>query len=86
MVAVGLDVPEALLTDLGLAADMEEAASREIGGTWLRGKGSLGLIVPSRVIPLERNVVLNPAHSDMALVSIVLTERFRFDPRLTPPQ
>lgn len=44
---------------------------------------SLALIVPSRVIPLERNVLLNPRHPAMAEVTVALTEPFVFDDRLS---
>src|SRR5580658_4834616 len=35
--------------------------TRPLGTTWLSGKRSVALVVPSVVIPLERNVLLNPA-------------------------
>jgi len=43
---------------------------------------TLALSVPSRVIPLERNVLLNPRHPAMAEVKVALTEPFVFDDRL----
>ena len=43
---------------------------------------SLSLAAPSVIVPQERNIMLNPAHPDMALVSIVKVEEFRLDERL----
>ena len=39
--------------------------------------------VPSRVIPLELNVLLNPRHPAMAEVNVALTQPFVFDDRPT---
>ena len=44
---------------------------------------SVALSVPSRVIPLERNVLLNPRHPAMAEVKVALSEPFVFDDRLS---
>jgi RES domain-containing protein len=83
LVAVGLDMPDALVGDPSLSATLAEDESRAIGDDWLRVRSSLGLIVPSRVIPLERNIVLNPFHPNTADVSVTRTEPFEFDDRLT---
>ncbi len=55
---------------------------REIGDAWLTQKQHLVLTAPSFVVPQERNVMINPAHSMMNLVRIDAIEPFRFDPRL----
>lgn len=83
LVAVALEVPDALLIDPGLSATLAEAESRALGDEWLRSGSSIGLIVPSRVIPLERNIILNPRHPDVATVNVARTEPFVFDDRLT---
>jgi len=82
MVAVALEVADAHTHDPTLPADMEEPQTRAIGDAWLREGLGLGLVVPSRVIRLERNVVLNPRHPDMSAVKVLLTEPFTFDDRL----
>ncbi|QIQ21771.1 RES family NAD+ phosphorylase [Zophobihabitans entericus] len=38
----------------------------DVGDKWLEEGKSVGLIVPSVIIPLEKNVVLNPAHPDFS--------------------
>jgi RES domain-containing protein len=57
-------------------------ATREFGETWARERRSVALSVPSVIVRQERNVVLNPPHSDFAQVEIARPARFRFDERL----
>lgn len=83
LVAVALEVDEAAIADPGFPRTQDVAVSRQIGDAWLRSISSLALAVPSRVIPLERNVLLNPRHPAMAEVHVVLTEPFVFDDRLS---
>jgi RES domain-containing protein len=40
------------------------------------------LLVPSAVIQVDRNVLLNPRHPDLTRVRIVGNEPFSFDTRL----
>jgi RES domain-containing protein len=40
------------------------------------------LSVPSAVIPIERNLLLNPLHPAIAQVRITDDQPFSFDPRL----
>jgi RES domain-containing protein len=56
--------------------------TRPLGTTWLSDKKSVALVVPSVVIPLERNILLNPEHPDFDRVSMVDCKPFFFDPRL----
>ena len=82
LVAVALEVDEAAIADPVLPVTQDMSTSRQIGDTWLRSATSLGLLVPSRVIPLERNVLLNPRHPAMAEVRVTVTDPFVFDDRL----
>ena len=84
-----LDLPEgaALLdvADLGLPADWrnDEGATRTIGARWTAEIASLGLWVPSYVEPGDRNLLLNPAHTQYSAIELVIERNpFRFDPRL----
>lgn len=81
--AICLDVPDSLVADRGFASDVPLHDSQSLGDSWLRSASSLGLLVPSRVIPLERNVLLNPRHPAMAEVRVTLTEPFVFDDRIS---
>ncbi|MDZ7856324.1 RES family NAD+ phosphorylase [Sphaerotilus sp.] len=53
-----------------------------LGTEWLASRRGVALSVPSAVIPMERNLLLNPLHPDVARVRIVGDEAFTFDPRL----
>ncbi len=55
---------------------------RAIGDRWLAESRSAVLEVPSAVVPMERNYLLNPLHPDFARVVIGEQQAFHFDPRL----
>lgn len=59
-----------------------DSQSMQFGTIWLRSRKQLGLIVPSVVMPLERNIVLNPWHPAIAEVKIVEVLDFRYDERM----
>ncbi len=61
----------------------DEGHTQGVGVDWRRSNNSLGLWVPSVVEPQERNLLINPAHSQYASIAVV-TEilDFEFDPRL----
>ncbi len=65
--------------------DAEEApeSTRDLGSAWARSGRSLGLVVPSVVVPGERNVVLNTQHPRFATLVIEGPARFEFDRRMT---
>jgi RES domain-containing protein len=58
------------------------ASSREAGDKWLQSKVSVGLLVPSVIIPQESNCLLNPAHPDFSLDWVEGPLDFPLDPRL----
>lgn len=60
------------------------AGARALGDGWLREGASLALWVPSAVVPLERNLLLNPGHPRWGEASISGPMPFRFDARLEP--
>lgn len=80
--AIGLDVPESLIADQAFGSEDALPDCQAFGDAWLASGSSLALLVPSRVIPLERNVLLNPRHPAMAEVKVSVTEPFVFDDRL----
>lgn len=65
-------------------ADDPERLTRDYGRAWVEERRSLGLCVPSAVMPMERNVILNPAHPEMARVAERGHEVIRLDPGLFP--
>jgi RES domain-containing protein len=52
------------------------------GTDWLASRSHLGLIVPSVVLPLERNIVLNPLHPAMGGVRLEAEYDFTYDTRM----
>ena len=60
------------------------AACQELGARWAARARSLGLAVPSAVVPSENNILLNPLHPDFAKVTLEKQEPFLFDSRLFP--
>jgi RES domain-containing protein len=54
-----------------------------IGDRWVQDARSAVLQVPSAVVPIEWNYLLNPQHPDFSQVQIGAAEPFAFDPRLS---
>jgi RES domain-containing protein len=60
----------------------EPTISRDFGATWVRERRSALLLVPSFVVRLERNVVINPAHPDTARIAVGVPQPVWWDRRL----
>jgi len=58
-------------------------ASQRIGDSWVHDQSSLLLKVPSVVVPLEFNYLLNPAHPDIDKIKIGKPIPLPLDERLT---
>jgi RES domain-containing protein len=54
----------------------------ELGTAWARAKTTAVLVVPSALVPQERNLLLNPAHADFRRIRPAKPEPFSFDPRM----
>lgn len=54
----------------------------EIGTAWAKSLDTAVLIVPSAVIPEEKNWLVNPRHPDAGRIRIEKRAPFRFDPRM----
>lgn len=87
--AFPVDVPDDLVETLSgaeLPADWDAADSppstQALGSAWATSGRSLALVVPSAVLPVERNAVLNPAHVRFDEVKIGAPQPYSFDPRL----
>lgn len=64
-------------------ADPAPLSSAQIGDEWLASLTSCALYVPSTIVPMESNILLNPAHPQYAEALTTITEvSFRADPRL----
>ncbi len=55
-----------------------------LGDGWFASGRTAVLAVPSVVVPMERNYLLNPAHPDFPKLMIGRPDKFRFDNRLLP--
>lgn len=89
---IELEVPDEHLEKVGRArmfrlvhdapAEERERLTRDFGTNWLQERRSLGLVVPSAVMPMESNILLNPDHPEMSSVIEVGREVVTLDPRL----
>lgn len=61
---------------------MPATVSKPYGELWCRERRSAILLVPSVVARLDRNVLINPAHPDFALIETSLHEPVFWDRRL----
>jgi len=82
-----LKAEEILLIDLtAISTDWDLVSNypltQKIGNKWLDGVSSAILKVPSAIVPMEINILLNPYHPDFSKIKILNVEPFRFDPRL----
>jgi RES domain-containing protein len=53
-----------------------------MGDNWFRSGSTAILAVPSVVIPLEYNYLINPSHPDFARLTVEFPQPFELDPRL----
>jgi len=60
----------------------DHSLAAAIGDAWLDSGDSLALRVPSAVLPLERNLVVNVQHPLFGEVTTAEPQAFDFDPRL----
>jgi RES domain-containing protein len=56
--------------------------TQQLGDVWLSKMETAILKVPSAIIDLEYNYLLNPAHPDYDKIKIRGVDKFTFDPRL----
>ncbi len=90
IVSISAEVPDDLLTETlepktlprGWRGIPAPVALQDLGSDWAHSSRGVALVVPSAIIPNERNVLLNPKHADMTRVIAHPPEPFTFDPRL----
>jgi len=71
-----------ILKRLGLDWRFDLPTTRGMGDKWFSARDSLVMLVPSVVIDVEWNILINPEHPDFSKLSIVQKRPFRFDERM----
>ena len=90
LVAIPAEIPDTLarreITARALPANWRAYPAPDelatLGTAWVRARTTAVLIVPSAIVPEERNVLLNPAHPDFRRIRRGTPAPFSFDPRL----
>lgn len=54
----------------------------QLGSSWAESKETLVLQVPSSIVPLEHNFIINPQHSDFKHIEILSIVNWNLDSRL----
>jgi RES domain-containing protein len=88
-VCILASIPKKIILEVDLKSlpknwqdDLPPAELRVLGDRWLNEKKSAALKVPSAVIPVEFNYVLNPRHKDFGKIEIAEPLSLAFDKRL----
>lgn len=86
-VAFQIEFPDDLITSVrslpvDWALEPPSPSSKAIGDAWARASQSAVLAVPTVIVPVETNYLLNPLHPDFKKISIGKPQPFAFDPRL----
>ena len=63
-------------------SDPAPPSTRDMGTDWARGAASVVLTVPSVLVPLETNFLINPLHPDFSKLAVGAPQPFQYDPRL----
>jgi RES domain-containing protein len=87
LIFTGIDVPDDAIRDVdslpeGWNAIPHISASQTVGDKWIAGRASVGLRVPSVIVPTEHNVLLNPLHPQFATITSIEIIDVLIDTRL----
>ena len=55
---------------------------KDVGTDWVAANQSVALVVPSVLVPVQFNILLNPEHPDFDHIQIEEWGDFSFDPRM----
>lgn len=88
-VAIEVEVPDVHIETLQyLPPDWQQlpepypASTQQLGSEWAQSLRSLALKVPSAVVPVEFNLLLNPRHPAMSELKVGEPQDLWLDPRL----
>jgi RES domain-containing protein len=93
LVMATLEIPDELVQTLNTnqlpknwVAYPASAEVKEIGDAWAKNESSLGMLVPSAILPQENNLIINPRHPQAGSVKIVDITPYQVDRRLLKKQ
>lgn len=75
-------IADASTLPVGWDAEPAGLESIRYGSAWIAGAGSALLLVPSVIVPEERNTLINPLHPDASRIKARKRRRWLYDPRL----
>jgi RES domain-containing protein len=89
-VAIRIEIPASVTIDcwqtsslpVGWQAHPAPPELARRGSAWVKGGAAVALDVPSAIVSVERNILLNPAHPDMAKLVVDPPMPLPFDARL----
>jgi RES domain-containing protein len=87
-VCIEITIPDAVGVETGDGSDIpgwdaaDRRASRVFGDRWLTEARSCVLLIPSVIVPTERNVAINPAHAEFARIKASAPRPLKWDERL----
>lgn len=89
LVAISADTPDDMRIEYIEVSDLPKnwrsypvtEELQDLGTAWVASASTAMLVVPSAVIPEERNYLLSPAHPDFKRFRLNKPEAFHFDPR-----
>ncbi|MBC7838056.1 MAG: RES family NAD+ phosphorylase [Nitrospiraceae bacterium] len=90
LVAISADTPDDMRIEYIGVSDLPKnwrsypvtEELQDLGTAWVASASTAMLVVPSAVIPEERNYLLSPAHPDFKRFRLNKPEAFHFDPRM----
>lgn len=59
-----------------------EPSVQAVGDSWIKSGKSLGLLVPATVLPMRKNVLINPAHSRFGEIELIGSGDFTWPSRV----
>lgn len=85
-----VEVPDTLITTLKSPEKITvrwrdnppNSRTQDYGSQWLKSNKSLGLRVPSAVLPLEYNILIHPRHPDFEKLQFINSRKLILDNRL----
>ena len=89
-IILSMEIPRKLETKILTVDNLDDDWDSLKTNDWTQNEGlryfkdlnALGIIVPSALIKLENNLVLNPLHKDFNQIEIIEQFEFEFDERL----